>query len=237
MEPMETTRDEDDDECCSICLEPLAERATAVTVCNHRFHTWCLCSAAQQSSECPLCRTAFCKDARAEDKANEQFIDGVEFALLRVLTTRPSFPDDWRVTYVRETRPAAAAAAPNPNPPLQRTRIDLLPATGSRLVRRSTSPLMTMTATSRRPLTTPYVGATPPTSSVYRPRRGSMPRRHPERFGTVVMTPSHLAVVHYRNAMGAGEDADAAPGHAADDPRAEVDDPPEVDDPRAEDEA
>lgn len=49
----------DDDECCSICLDPLrAKHCTTLHGCAHRFHSDCVVVALQHNRACPLCRYA-----------------------------------------------------------------------------------------------------------------------------------------------------------------------------------
>jgi len=50
---------------CPICYETISTTNSAVTPCNHRFHTTCLLQAAALKSSCPYCRAELNPPAQA----------------------------------------------------------------------------------------------------------------------------------------------------------------------------
>ena len=47
----------DDDKCCAICLDPMAEPLANVTLqCGHVFHGSCIVDCLRRDSRCPICR-------------------------------------------------------------------------------------------------------------------------------------------------------------------------------------
>jgi hypothetical protein len=48
--------DDDDDDKCPICLEPICGEKPVSPQCNHKFHGQCLVTALLQNPRCPVCR-------------------------------------------------------------------------------------------------------------------------------------------------------------------------------------
>ena len=69
----------DDDNVCSICLEPMTEHTRTTMPCKHRFHTACVMQsfAAQKLSlrQCFYCRTGF--DEMQFTKESGQYVHGL----------------------------------------------------------------------------------------------------------------------------------------------------------------
>ena len=51
-----TLSERQQEEDCSICLDPHAERAALIPACNHYFHNACMERWLEEKNACPLCQ-------------------------------------------------------------------------------------------------------------------------------------------------------------------------------------
>lgn len=49
--------DDDEEKCCSICLEDISQDSVKTFECDHYFHLDCLNQWVSKSATCPICRT------------------------------------------------------------------------------------------------------------------------------------------------------------------------------------